>query len=489
MPTLASRPLPDHVQQPGYDRRRLVSRIVHIGFGAFHRAHQGAMTDRVLNRHGGDWGICEVSLHSADLLAALRRQDHLYTVVSKGPKGERARVIGAVCDSLVVAEQGIDALLAKLAEPQVAIVSLTITEKGYCIEPGSGQLDLTPPGIMADLAAPHAPATVPGILVEALNLRYQRGLAPFTVLSCDNIPGNGHVVRASVLGLAQARDAALGRWIADNASFPATMVDRIVPAASEEMLAEVAAILGVRDPCAIACEPFIQWVIEDNFVAGRPQWELAGAQLVNDVAPFEEMKLRMLNGSHSFLAWLGYLAGYAHISDCMNDATLRAAVEKLMLDEQAPTLQTIAGVDTGDYARQLLARFANPALKHRTWQIAMDSTQKLPQRILDPLRWHLRQGSPAPLLTLAVAGWMRYAGGIDERGQPIAIRDPLQDTLAAIAARHEEGPARVRAWLALCNVFGQDLPENPAFVAAVTEAYRSLMQHGALATVAGLVND
>ncbi|AHF76469.1 D-mannonate oxidoreductase [Sodalis praecaptivus] len=489
MPTIASVSLPEQVQQPGYDRHRLAGRIVHIGFGAFHRAHQGVMTDRVLNRHGGDWGICEVSLHSADLLQALRRQDHLYTVLVKGPDGARARVIGAVCDSLVVAEQGIDALLAKLAEPQVAIVSLTITEKGYCIEPGSGQLDRTHPGVIADLAAPHAPGTVPGILVEALNLRYRRGLAPFTVLSCDNIPGNGQVVRASVLGLAQARDAALGRWIADHASFPATMVDRIVPAASEEVLADVAAMLGVRDPCAIACEPFIQWVIEDHFVAGRPQWERAGAQLVDDVAPFEEMKLRMLNGSHSFLAWLGYLSGYPHISDCMNDATLRAAVEKLMINEQAPTLRAIEGVDTGDYARQLLTRFANPALKHRTWQIAMDSSQKLPQRILDPLRWHLRHGSSAPLLTLAVAGWMRYAGGTDERGQPIDIRDPLQSALADIAARHEDGPGRVRAWLALRNVFGQDLPENPTFVAAVTEAYRSLMQHGALATVAGLLND
>ncbi|MFT4465811.1 MAG: hypothetical protein ACMX3H_15670 [Sodalis sp. (in: enterobacteria)] len=210
----------------------------------------------------------------------------------------------------------------------------------------------------------------------------------------------------------------------------------------------------------MACEPFIQWVIEDNFVAGRPRWERAGAQLVNDVAPFEEMKLRMLNGSHSFLAWLVYLAGYPHISDCMNDVTLRAAVEKLMINEQALTLQAIEGVDTGDYARQLLTRFANPALKHRTWQIAMDSTQKLPQRILNPLRWHLRHGLSAPLLTLAVVGWMRYAGGIDEREQPIDIRDPLQSALGEIAARHEDGPARRR-------------PGAGAGVACVAQRFRS----------------
>ncbi|MFT4465812.1 MAG: hypothetical protein ACMX3H_15675 [Sodalis sp. (in: enterobacteria)] len=245
MPTIASLSLPDQVQQPGYDRRRLAGRIVHIGFGVFHRAHQGVMTDRVLDRHGGDWGGYARSACTAPICCRRCGVRIISTPCWSRAPTERARVIGAVCDSLIVAEQGIDTLRAKLAEPQVVIVSLTITEKGYCIEPGSGQLDRTHPGVIADLAAPHAPRTVPCILVEALNMCYRRGLMPFTVLSCDNIPGNGQVVRASVLGLAQARDAALGRWIADHASFPATMVDRIVPAASEEVLTDVAAILGV----------------------------------------------------------------------------------------------------------------------------------------------------------------------------------------------------------------------------------------------------
>lgn len=483
MTTLSTAHFAASVCQPGYDRQQLRSRIVHIGFGAFHRAHQGVFTDRLLNKLGGDWGICEVSLHSADLLNQLRRQDHLYSVLEKGNQQNQAFIIGAVHQSVIAASEGIAAVLEKMAEPQVAIVSLTITEKGYCIEPGSGELDRQHPAIIRDLQQPDTPRSVPGILVEALRLRYLRGLPPFTVLSCDNIPGNGHVVKQAVLGLAQARDPALAQWIAAAVSFPATMVDRIVPAATDEMLAEVAAATGVPDPCAIACEPFIQWVIEDHFVAGRPQWEQVGAQMVTDVAPWEEMKLRMLNGSHSFLAWLGYLAGLAHISDCMNDATFQQAVRQLMMHEQAPTLRIAGDVDTASYADKLLERFANPQLKHRTWQIAMDSSQKLPQRILDPVRWHLSQGRPFPLLALAIAGWMRYVGGRDEQGQPIAIKDPLSDQLAQIVANSEDGSDRVCALLAVKSVFGEDLRHNSEFVAAVCAAYQTLTERGARAAI------
>lgn len=304
MKTIANTPLPSAVRQPDYDRRALRSRIVHLGFGAFHRAHQALLTDRLLSAQGGDWGICEISLSGGvPLFEALRQQDHLYSVLEKGADGHQAIVVGAVHESLHRKLEGITAVLEKLAEPQVAIVSMTITEKGYCIEPGSGRLDRQHSGIVADLAWPHQPQTVPGILVEALRLRRERGLPAFSLLSCDNIPENGHVLRRAVLDLAQARDPALADWIATAATFPCTMVDRIVPAATPATLDEIAAALGgVRDECAIACEPFIQWVVEDNFTAGRPAWEQAGVQLVSDVLPFEHMKLRMLNGSHSF--WL-----------------------------------------------------------------------------------------------------------------------------------------------------------------------------------------
>ncbi|MDN0087021.1 fructuronate reductase [Yersinia nurmii] len=483
MKTLANSPLPAAVRRPTYDRSQLKSRIVHLGFGAFHRAHQALLTDRVLNQLGGDWGICEVSLFGGDtLIQDLRKQDHLYSVLEKGAEGNQAIVIGAVRESLHARLDGIMKVLDKLVEPQVAIVSLTITEKGYCIEPGSGQLDLNHPMVQADLAVPEAPTSAPGVLVEALRLRRLHGLSPFTVLSCDNIPENGDVARSTVLSLAAARDPELAEWIRQNVTFPNTMVDRIVPAATHETLHEIAAELGVADPCGIACEPFIQWVIEDKFIAGHPDWQAVGAQLVADVLPFEEMKLRMLNGSHSFLAYLGYLAGYQHISDCMTDANYVRAARQLMMAEQAPTLN-VENTDLDAYADSLIERYRNPSLKHRTWQIAMDGSQKLPQRMLDSVRWHLKNGGPYACLALGIAGWMRYVGGIDDAGQEIDIRDPMLESFKACVAETKDGAERVQALLALKSLFGEELPQQAEFVAAVTQAYAQLQQHGAKETV------
>jgi len=488
MKTIATEQLPTQVQLPNYDRDQLKSRIVHIGFGAFHRAHQALMTDRVLNKQGGDWGICEVSLFGRDnLIKALRQQDNLFTVLEKGAEGDQAIVIGAVCETLHGRIEGINAVVEKLAEPQVAIVSLTITEKGYCIEPGSGKLDLDNPQIQQDLTGEHTPSTAPGILVEALRLRHQRGLPGFSVLSCDNIPENGHVVKNAVLGLAQARSAELAAWIESHVTFPSTMVDRIVPAATENALDEITEALGgVADPCGIACEPFIQWVVEDNFVAGRPAWEEVGAQLVSDVLPFEQMKLRMLNGSHSFLAYLGYLAGYQYINECMEDPNYKRAAHNLMLKEQAPTL-SVKGINLQDYADSLIARYSNPSLKHRTWQIAMDGTMKLPQRMRDSVRWHLQNGGDFSLLALGVAGWMRYVGGVDDAGAAIEIKDPMAEKLAQIVSNSEDGEARVNALLALHSVFGDALAKNAQAVEAIQQAYASLQQHGAKQSVANYV--
>lgn len=478
MKTVASVSLPLHVQQPQYDRNALRSRIVHFGFGAFHRAHQALLTDRVLNAKGGDWGICEISLFSGDtLMSQLRAQDHLYTVLEKGAEGNQPIVIGAVHECLNAKLDSLAAIIEKFCEPQVAIVSLTITEKGYCIDPATGKLDTQNPRIVHDLENPQEPHSAPGILVEALHRRRERGLQPFTVLSCDNIPDNGHVVKNAVLGMAQKRSPELAEWIAEQVSFPGTMVDRIVPAATEESLAEIARELGVDDPCAISCEPFIQWVVEDNFVTGRPEWELAGVQMVQDVLPWEQMKLRMLNGSHSFLAYLGYLAGYAHINECMEDDAFRDAARRLMLDEQAPTLR-ITGVDLTDYADSLIARFANPALQHRTWQIAMDGSQKLPQRMLEGIRVLIQRESRWPLLALGIAGWMRYVSGVDERGNPIDVRDPLSDKIRSLVESSSDAE-RVSALLTLSEIFGIDLPNNPSFVAAVSDAYRRIAEDGA----------
>ncbi|MEH0884389.1 fructuronate reductase [Enterobacter sp. UNJFSC 003] len=478
MKTIASTSLPAHVQQPLYDRQQLRSRIVHFGFGAFHRAHQALLTNRVLNAKGGDWGMCEISLFSGDvLMSQLRAQDHLFTVLEKGAEGNQPIIVGAVHECLNAKLDSLAAIIEKFCEPQVAIVSLTITEKGYCIDPATGKLDMQNSRIIHDLETPSEPHSAPGILVEALHRRRERGLPAFTVLSCDNIPDNGHVVKNAVLGMAQKRSPELAGWIDTHVSFPGTMVDRIVPAATEATLAEITEALGVEDPCAISCEPFIQWVVEDNFVAGRPEWELAGVQLVKDVLPWEQMKLRMLNGSHSFLAYLGYLAGYAHINECMEDESLRNAARQLMLSEQAPTLR-ITDVDLTAYADSLIARFANPALQHRTWQIAMDGSQKLPQRMLDGIRVHLERKSAWPLLALGVAGWIRYVSGTDERGNGIDVRDPLSDKIRSIVEGSSEDE-RVYAILQLSEVFGQDLPQNSVFVVAVNDAYQRIRRHGA----------
>ncbi len=410
------------VARPNWDKSRLVSRIVHLGCGAFHRAHQALFTHHLLEKSDSDWGISEVNLmpgNDARLIANLKAQNLLYTVAERGAESTELKIIGSMKEALHPEFDGHAGILAAMARPETAIVSLTVTEKGYCTDPASGELDVNNPLIQNDLAHPQQPKSAIGYIVEALNMRREQGLKAFTVLSCDNVRENGHVAKAAVLGLAKARDAALAAWIADNVTFPCTMVDRIVPAATEETLQLVADQLGVYDPCAIACEPFRQWVIEDNFVNGRPDWDTVGAQFVADVVPFEMMKLRMLNGSHSFLAYLGYLGGYDTIADTMTNPAYRRAALALMLDEQAPTLSMPEGTDLEGYANLLIARFTNPSLKHRTWQIAMDGSQKLPQRLLDPVRLHLQQGDDYRRLTLGVAGWMRYVGGIDEQGKTI----------------------------------------------------------------------
>ncbi|WP_436858572.1 mannitol dehydrogenase family protein [Citrobacter tructae] len=472
---------------PGYDRSALVTRIVHLGFGAFHRAHQGVYADILAAEHNSDWGYCEVNLIGGEQqIADLKQQDNLYTVAEMSADAWTARVVGVVKNALHAQVDGLETVLAAMCEPQVAIVSLTITEKGYCHSPATGQLMLEHPMIVADLRNPHQPRSAPGVIVEALARRKAAGLPAFTVMSCDNMPENGHVMRNVVTSYAKAVDAELASWIEQHVTFPSTMVDRIVPAVTEETLDKIEKLTGVRDPAGVACEPFRQWVIEDNFVAGRPQWEKAGAELVADVIPFEEMKLRMLNGSHSFLAYLGYLAGYQHINDCMGDDNYRVAARALMLKEQAPTLK-VQGVDLTRYADLLIDRYSNPALRHRTWQIAMDGSQKLPQRMLDSVRWHLANGGRFDLLALGVAGWMRYVGGVDEQGNTIEVNDPLLPVIQTAVQNSDEGESRVDSLLGIEAIFGNELPHVAAFTQKVKEAYLELLALGAKATVARYV--
>ncbi|MCZ8966182.1 fructuronate reductase [Escherichia albertii] len=486
MTTIVDSNLP--VARPSWDHSRLESRIVHLGCGAFHRAHQALYTHHLLESTDSDWGICEVNLMPGNdrvLIENLKKQQLLYTVAEKGAESTELKIIGSMKEALHPEIDGCEGILNAMARPQTAIVSLTVTEKGYCADAASGQLDLNNPLIKHDLENPTTPKSAIGYIVEALRLRREKGLKAFTVMSCDNVRENGHVAKVAVLGLAQARDPQLAAWIEENVTFPCTMVDRIVPAATPETLQEIADQLGVYDPCAIACEPFRQWVIEDNFVNGRPDWDKVGAQFVADVVPFEMMKLRMLNGSHSFLAYLGYLGGYETIADTMTNEDYRKAAFALMMQEQAPTLSMPEGTDLNAYAMLLIERFSNPSLRHRTWQIAMDGSQKLPQRLLDPVRLHLKNGGSWRHLALGVAGWMRYTQGVDEQGNAIDVVDPMLADFQKINAQYQ-GAERVKALLGLSGIFADDLPQNADFVGAVTTAYQQLSERGARASVAAL---
>lgn len=478
--------LASSISVPSYDRAKLKTRIVHLGFGAFHRAHQALYTELVAREADSDWGICEISLFSDRLIKALRAQDHLYSVIEKGAEQTRALVVGVVTEAMTPGLDGVCAVIEKLAEPDIAIVSLTITEKGYCIDPATGALDRGNAMVIADLETPEQPKSALGYIVQGLKLRRARGLPAFTVLSCDNIQGNGQVALAAVVDFARELDPDLADWIAAEARFPCTMVDRIVPAVTAETEAEITDHLGLADPCGIVCEPFTQWVIEDQFVAGRPDWNLAGAEIVEDVLPYEEMKLRLLNGAHSFLAYLGYLAGHAHISDTMGDAPFRKAAFDLMMQCQAPSLDMPDGTDLSAYAQQLIARFTNPALKHQTWQIAMDGSQKIPQRFGGGLRYHIEHGSDFRWLAAGIAGWMRYVSGVDEQGGAIDVRDPLAEDLRRICDASGLNASVVPALLSVDAIFDPEIGQNPRVIEAVSEAYSSLISRGARATVAAL---
>ncbi len=411
----------------------------------------------------------------------LAPQDGLYTVAERDGAGERLQVIGCLRRVLVAPEDP-GAVIERIAAPETAIISLTVTEKGYCHDPASGRLDWAHPDIAYDLAAPDRPRSAIGMLVAGLERRRGRPIAPPTVMSCDNLPANGDTLRGLVIAFAARRDEALARWLEREVAFPCSMVDRIVPATTAADIARIGTALSLHDAAPVVCEPFRQWVIEDRFAGPRPAWDLAGAELVAEVAPYEEMKLRLLNGSHSAIAYLGYLAGYAHVFEVMADPDFASFV-RAMMAEVAPTLRVPTDLDA--YQTSLIARFANPALAHCTSQIAMDGSQKLPQRLLGTLRDRLRTGGSIDRLCLAVAAWIRYASGRDEQARPIEVVDPLASRFAAITAQAGPDPAALaRCFFALDDVFGRDLPHEHRFTATVTDWLASLSTQGARATVA-----
>jgi fructuronate reductase len=479
--------LPAAVAVPRYDRRRLRPGIVHLGLGAFFRAHGALYTEDVIDPAAPDWGIVGASLRKPDQRDRLAPQDGLYVALERGGGPIAPRVVGNLSGVIVAAEDP-SALLARLVAPETRIVSLTVTEKGYCHDPATGALQHDHPDILHDLAHPDRPRSAIGFLVAALAARRKAGLAPVTPLSCDNLPHNGRLLHGLLVQYAALGDDALSGWIAREVPCPATMVDRIVPAVTEADIADALAATGFCDAAPVSHEPFRQWVIEDRFVDGqRPPWQRAGAELVGDVAPYETMKLRLLNGAHSALAYLGFLGGCETIGDAVADRGLSGLVARLWREEIIPVLTAPPGVDLVGYTDALVARFANPAVRHCTWQIAMDGSQKLPQRLLDTVRQRRAAGLAYPCLALVVAAWIRYVGGVGERGETIDVRDPLgSDLRAALDAAGNDPEARVGAALGFEAVFGADLGRDKAFLAAVSAAYRELLRLGALRAAAAL---
>lgn len=475
--------LPKDVLLPSYDRNAIKPGIVHLGIGAFHRAHQAFYTEAVLNQFGGDWGIIGCSLRSASVRDQLAPQDGLYTLVERSGEGEKLQLIGAVKETLVGPEDPAG-LVAIMANPDIKIVSLTVTEKGYCHDPATGDLNLNHPDIQHDLDNLATPKSAIGFLVGALKIRFEAGQKAFTLLSCDNLPNNGRVLEKVVTQFAEKVSAEFAQWIKANATFPCTMIDRIVPATTDDDRREIEARLGLRDEGMVVCEPFTQWVVEDKFADGRPAWEKVGVLMTDDVEAFEKIKLRLLNGSHSTMAYTGYLSGFQYIAEVMQQPAFVNLIKIYMAREAGETVQAPTGFDIEEYKQQLRDRFSNPALKHKTWQIAMDGSQKLPQRLLETLREQLARDGHIDIICLGVAAWIRYVSGVDESGKAIEVSDPLASKLREACDANKGNPrAMVEAVVGISQVFGNDLIGNERFVSTTTEWLARFYEKGVLASV------
>jgi mannitol 2-dehydrogenase len=416
----------------------------------------------------------------AEVMAA---QDCLYTLVVKHADGTfEPRVVGSIVEYLLAPDDP-DAVVEKMAAETTRIVSLTVTEGGYNVDPVTGQFDGADPAVVHDLQPGAAPQTSFGLVVEALARRRDRGLPPFTVVSCDNIQHNGDVARRSFTAFAALRDRDLADWIDQEVPFPSSMVDRITPATTDDDRAEVARHVGVDDQWPVVCEPFTQWVLEDRFRLGRPPLEDAGVQLVDDVEPYELMKLGLLNAGHQALAYLGRLAGYRLVHDAAQDPLFQRFLLGYMEQEATPTLRPVPGIDLDDYRKNLIARFSNSAISDTLARLAFDGSERLPKWLLPIVRQNLATGGQVRRSAAVVAGWARYSEGVDEQGRPIEIADRRRDRLAANARRQREDPL---AFIADRELFG-DLVDDERFTAHYRATLASLHERGARATLTDLV--
>ncbi|SED75657.1 mannitol dehydrogenase family protein [Ruania alba] len=475
------------VAVPRYDRSQLSVGIVHLGVGGFHRAHQAMYLDRLMGEGKAlDWAICGLGLLPGDVRMrdALHAQDGLYTLAVKHPDGRtEARVIGSIAD-YVFAPDDPEAALARMVDPAVRIVSLTVTEGGYNVHPVTGEFDLENPAVRADLAPGATPTTSFGYVVEALHRRREAGTAPFTVMSCDNIQGNGEVAHRMFSAFARAKDPELADWIEREVPFPNSMVDRITPVTTDADRAMVNESFGIDDAWPVVTEPFTQWVLEDSFASGRPPYEDAGVQVVDDVMPYELMKLRLLNASHQALAYVGYLSGYRLVHEVCQDELFARFLRGYMDREGTPTLRPVPGVDLEEYKSTLIERFSNAAVRDTVARLCAESSDRIPTWLVPVIRENLATDGEIALSAAVVASWARYAEGVDEQGEPIEIVDRIAERVHAAAVKQADDDL---AFIRDRDLFA-DLVDDERFVAAYRWALESLRSRGARATVTDLVD-
>lgn len=475
-----------NIAVPRYDPQALRSGIVHFGVGGFHRSHEAMYLDRLLNLGGhDDWGICGVGVLSGDarMRDVLAAQDHLYTLVTRSPDGgSEARVIGAVREFLFAPDDP-EAVLERLADPATRIVSLTVTEGGYGINNATGEFDPLTPDLQHDLTPGNAPRTVFGFITEGLRRRWERGLAPFTVMSCDNMQGNGHVAGRAFTAFARLKDPELGEWVARHVAFPNSMVDRITPVTTEGTRREVADEYGIEDGWPVVAESFTQWVLEDHFTLGRPPLETVGVQLVDDVEPYELMKLRLLNASHQAMSHLGLLAGYTYAHEVCGHPLFVDFLLGYMAREATPTLRPVPGIDLAAYRRQLIERFASPAIGDTLARLVAEGSERIPKFLLPVVREGLAAGGEIGRSALVVAAWSMYIVAAHEGRFPLV--DPRAEGLTQAALREVEQPG---AFLELRDVFG-DLGQNARFRSAYLAARDLLRREGPMEAMRAVHTD
>jgi mannitol 2-dehydrogenase len=468
---------------PSYDRTAVTPGIVHFGVGGFHRAHQAMYLDRLMTEGKAlDWGIVGVGVLPNDrrMAEVMAAQDCLYTLVVKHPDGTlEPRVVGSIVGYLFAPDDP-EAVLARMVDPATRIVSLTITEGGYHVNQVTGELDTA--GLEADLEPGATPGSAFGFIVEALRRRREAGVPPFTVMSCDNIPGNGHVARKMIAAFARLKDPSTADFLENEVRFPNCMVDRITPVTADADRAALAERFGIEDGWPVVCEPFTQWVLEDDFGGVRPPYEDVGVQIVEDVEPYEFMKLRLLNASHQALCYLGYLDGYRYAHEVCQDKLYVDFLLGYMDHEGTPTLPPVPGVDLDRYKHQLIERFANPEVRDTLARLCAESSDRIPKWLLPVVREQLAAGREIKRSVLVVASWARYAEGVDEQGQPIEVVDRLRDKLVDRAQHNREDPL---VFIADPDLFG-DLASDERFVTPYKAALRSLHEIGARATVEAL---